>query len=191
VQITLTHIYRRPSRYGHHVAGPPLRGAIDAALVYPSAPHVIHVRLVRDRARVAYSQLAHVYATIVTVDRNRFRLRLFKHLRLVRSYPIAVGMIGLSTPAGLYHVQEREVNPSWHVPNAPWAGALAGQTIPPGPSDPLVARWLGLGGGVGIHGTNEPFSIGSRASHGCIRMLPADVIQLYPRVPLGTPVYIR
>ncbi len=131
------------------------------------------------------------YATVVTIDRDHFRLRLFKQFHVVASYPIAVGMAGLETPTGIYHVQEREVNPSWHVPNSPWAGSLAGQTIPPGPNDPIVARWLGLGGGVGIHGTNEPFSIGSRASHGCIRMLVPDVFALYPRVPLGTTVYIR
>ena len=85
---------------------------------------------------------------MVTVDRNHFRLRLFKRLRIAASYPIAVGRAGLETPAGIYHVQERQVNPSWHVPNASWAGSLAGQVIPPGPNDPIVARWLGLGGGV-------------------------------------------
>ncbi len=78
------------------------------------------------------------------------------------------------------------------MPNSPWAGSLQGQVIPGGaPNNPLKARWLGVNGSVGIHGTAEEWSIGSRASHGCIRMRVADVVDLYPRVPLGTPVLIK
>ena len=66
------------------------------------------------------------------------------------------------------------------------------ETVPGGSSEnPLKARWMGIVNGVGIHGTGEPGSIGSRASHGCIRMTVPDVIDLYPRVPVGTPVLIR
>ena len=62
----------------------------------------------------------------------------------------------------------------------------------PGAADnPLKARWLGIVSGVGIHGTADEAWIGTRASHGCIRMRVADVIDLYPRVPVGTPVLIR
>jgi lipoprotein-anchoring transpeptidase ErfK/SrfK len=110
----------------------------------------------------------------------------------VKTYSIAVGMAGLETPAGIRQVLEKQVNPAWHVPNSPWAGSLAGQTIPASdPRDPIKARWLGLGDGVGIHGTAEDWSIGTRASHGCIRMHVSDVINLYPRVPVGTPVLIH
>ena len=56
--------------------------------------------------------------------------------------------------------------------------------------NPLKARWMGIVNGVGIHGTGAPGSIGTRASHGCIRMTVPDVIDLYPRVPVGTPVLI-
>ena len=78
------------------------------------------------------------------------------------------------------------------MPNSAWAGSLAGQVIPGGaPNNPLKARWLGIANGVGIHGTAEDWSIGTRASHGCIRMHVSDVIDLYPRVPVGTPVLIR
>jgi lipoprotein-anchoring transpeptidase ErfK/SrfK len=130
--------------------------------------------------------------TILTIDRRGFRLRLFKHLHYARSYGIAVGRSGLETPAGLYRIQNKQVNPAWHVPNSPWAGSLAGQTVPGGsPDNPLRARWMGIAGGVGIHGTNEPWSIGSAASHGCIRMRVPDVIDLYGRVPVGAPVLIR
>jgi lipoprotein-anchoring transpeptidase ErfK/SrfK len=191
VKITLLRIYRLPGRTGYRIDESAVAGAIDAALDTPGAPRVFHLRLTPTRPRIGLGQLPGAYPTVVTIDRGHFRLRLFKRLAMVKSYGIAVGRSGLETPTGLYHVEERQVNPSWHVPNSAWAGALAGRTIPPGPDDPIVARWLGLGGGVGIHGTNEPFSIGSAASHGCIRMLVSDVIALYPRVPLGTPVFIR
>jgi lipoprotein-anchoring transpeptidase ErfK/SrfK len=83
-----------------------------------------------------------------------------------------------------------QVNPSWHVPNSSWAGSLAGRVIPPGPDDPLKARWLGFNGGAGIHGTAESGSLGSAASHGCIRMGIPDVIALYKHMHVGDPVYI-
>ena len=83
-----------------------------------------------------------------------------------------------------------QVNPSWHVPNSSWAGALAGKVIPPGPDDPIKARWIGFNGGAGIHGTAEDSSIGTAASHGCIRMHIADVIDLYKQVSVGAPVYV-
>jgi lipoprotein-anchoring transpeptidase ErfK/SrfK len=144
----------------------------------------------RTDPKVATRQLAARYPTVITVDRAAFQLRLWKDLRLSKSYTIAVGMAGLETPAGLYHIQDKEVNPSWHVPNSAWAGSLAGQTIPPGPADPIKARWMGIYNGAGIHGTEELGSLGSAASHGCIRMAIPDVIALYDRTPLGTPVYI-
>jgi lipoprotein-anchoring transpeptidase ErfK/SrfK len=99
-------------------------------------------------------------------------------------------MEGLETPEGLYHIQEKQVNPSWHVPNSSWAGELAGQVIPPGPEDPIKARWLGIFEGAGIHGTEETWSLGQAASHGCVRMSIPDVIELYPQVEVGTPIYI-
>jgi lipoprotein-anchoring transpeptidase ErfK/SrfK len=131
------------------------------------------------------------YGTIVTVDQRHFRLRLFKRLRFVKSYPVAVGQPAYPTPKGLFSITSKAVNPTWHVPDSPWAGALRNETVPGGSSaNPLKARWLGIVNGVGIHGTAETGSIGSRASHGCVRMRVSDVIDLYPRVPLGSPVLI-
>lgn len=87
--------------------------------------------------------------------------------------------------------QNKQVNPAWHVPNSPWAGALAGTAIPGGiPSNPLKARWLGVSGAAGVHGTADRASMGSFASHGCIRMLVEDVEQLYDEVSVGTPILI-
>ena len=192
IKITVRHIFREHSRNGRVLPIKATRAAIDAQLDDPAAPRNVHVRLRTARPKVTFADLARVYNTVVTIDRQNFKLRLFKGLKFRKSYGIAVGMAGLDTPAGRYAIQNKQVNPAWHVPNSAWAGSLAGQVIPGGaPNNPLRARWLGIAAGVGIHGTAEDWSIGSRASHGCIRMHVGDVIDLYRRVPVGTPVLIR
>jgi len=125
------------------------------------------------------------------VNRSAFQLSVYKDLKLVKTYGIAVGQVGLETPAGLYHIQNKAVNPAWTVPNSAWAGDLAGTVVPGGTAEnPLKARWMGIFDGAGIHGTDASGSIGSAASHGCIRMLIPDVIELYDQVPVGAPIYI-
>ncbi|MGZ8632286.1 MAG: L,D-transpeptidase, partial [Solirubrobacteraceae bacterium] len=116
----------------------------------------------------------------------------FDHLKPSLTFPIAVGRQGLETPPGLYDVQWKQTNPSWYVPNSAWAGKLAGTVVPPGPGDPIKARWMAFNGGAGIHGIDpsEYGSIGHDASHGCVRMRIPDVISLYARTPVGTPVYV-
>lgn len=178
-----------PSRNGRAVDDAAFRRALRAALIDPTASRVtVPTRVVRPR--VPTSALGRKYPSFLLIDREHFRLRLFRHLKLARTYPIAVGMQGLATPAGLYRIDDREVDPPWHVPQSAWAGSLAGKTIPPGPSDPIKARWLGFYDGAGIHGTDELSSIGHAASHGCVRMAIPDVIALFPLVPLGTPIYV-
>ncbi|MGB2712121.1 MAG: L,D-transpeptidase, partial [Conexibacter sp.] len=139
---------------------------------------------------VTTDELAGEYGTVITVDRANFRLRLWKRLKLVKTYRIAVGQVGLETPAGLYHIQNKQIDPVWNVPDSEWAGDLAGKTIPPGPENPLKARWMGIYNGAGIHGTDAIDSLGSAASHGCVRMAVPDVIDLYDRTPVGAAVYI-
>jgi hypothetical protein len=156
-------------------------------------PASLHVALVPTRVlrpHVSLARLAYKYGTYITIDRSAFTLRLWKNLQLARTYRIAVGRQGLETPAGEYEINDRQVNPSWHVPNSAWAGDLAGRVIPPGPDDPIKARWMGFYNGAGIHGTDEVSSIGTAASHGCIRMTIPDVESLYPLVPLHTPIYV-
>ena len=121
------------------------------------------------------SSLERRYRTMILVSRETFTLRLFKRLKLVKTYRIAVGRAGLETPAGFYEINDKQVNPSWHVPLSAWAGPLAGQIIPPGPADPIKSRWLGFYNGAGIHGTADTWSLGSAASHGCVRMAIPDV----------------
>lgn len=79
----------------------------------------------------------------------------------------------------------------WNVPDSPWAGKLAGKTIPAGdPRNALVARWIGFDGAVGFHGTKSLGSLGRAASRGCVRMSRADVIALFGQVDVGTPVVV-
>ena len=78
------------------------------------------------------------------------------------------------------------------MPNSRWAGELAGSTVAGGSAaNPLKARWMGIYNGAGIHGTDDTGSIGSSASHGCVRMLIPDVVELFDQVEVGTPIYIN
>jgi lipoprotein-anchoring transpeptidase ErfK/SrfK len=183
---------RVDAKYGVRMDEGNLEAKIENALRQPAAAvRTVHARVKKVDAKVTTAELAKKYPVVVTVDRANFRLRLFKKLKMVKQYGIAVGMVGLETPAGLYHVQNKAINPAWSVPNSPWAGSLAGTVVPGGtPQNPLKARWLGIYNGAGIHGTDATGSIGSNASHGCIRMLIPDVIELYDQVPVGAPVYI-
>ena len=192
LRITLRRMIRRRSYGGRKLVEYRLRAAIARALRDPKARRALTARRRRVKAAVTYHDLARRNPTVLTIDRRGFRLRLFKRLRYDRSYPIAVGAAGHDTPAGLFRITSKQVNPAWHAPNRPWAGSYAGRTVPGGaPDNPLRARWLGITSGVGIHGTAEPWTIGSRASHGCIRMRVPDVIDLYRRVPIGAPALIR
>jgi lipoprotein-anchoring transpeptidase ErfK/SrfK len=167
-----------------------LEQEIRTALASPGKSRDFKPQAKIEPASVHLSALAKKYPTVVVVDRKKYKLTLYKNLKVAQTYGVAVGQAGLETPAGQYQIHNKEINPTWHVPDSKWAGKLAGKVIPPGPDNPLVARWLGIQDGIGIHGTNESNSIGSSASHGCIRMRPADVIKLYPEVPIGATVYI-
>src|SRR6266571_2435361 len=162
-----------------------LRNLIGHALVSRHARRVIVVPTRIVQPKVTTAVLRRKTPSYITIDRGAFTLRVYQNLKLVRSYPIAVGQAGLQTPAGRYNIQDKQVNPSWHVPNSAWAGALAGRVIPPGPQDPIKARWMGVNGGAGIHGTDDVGSLGSAASHGCIRMAIPDVEALFDKVEVG------
>ena len=168
-----------------------LQDAVNDELEHPTPDRIVEARVTKTKPKVGVDDLAGKYPIVVAVDRGNFKLRVYKKLKLIETYPIAVGQVGLETPAGLYHVQNKAVNPAWSVPKAAWAGDLAGTVVPGGtPQNPLKARWLGIFAGAGIHGTDAEGSIGTAASHGCIRMRIPDVVELYPQVPVNAPVYI-
>jgi lipoprotein-anchoring transpeptidase ErfK/SrfK len=180
-----------PSHTGLRVKYNSLAREVEKTLLTPGRNAPVRVRTRVVQPKVTTEQLAAKYPAVIIVNRSAFKLTFYKNLKLKKTYGIAVGKVGLETPAGLYSVQNKAVNPAWHVPNSDWAGDLAGKVIPgDDPSNPIKARWMGIYDGAGIHGTSDDGSIGSAASHGCIRMHIPDVEELYDQVPVGAPVYI-
>jgi len=165
-------------------------GLVRKALLDPSANHQVSAYTTKIQPAETTAQVKKKYGTVLVANRSAFKLTLYKNLKVVKTYGISVGKAGHDTPAGQYSIANKAENPSWHVPNSAWAGDLAGTVVPPGPSNPIKARWLGIYDGVGIHGTSDDASIGTNASHGCLRMHVPDVIDLFPRVPVETPIYI-
>lgn len=102
----------------------------------------------------------------------------------IRMYPVAPGKPDSPTPQGRRKVVDMEMNPTWIDPDNP------GVEIPSGPDCPLGYRWIGIGGNYGIHGTNVDSSIGTYASHGCVRMWEKDVEDLFAHIVKGIPVDI-
>jgi lipoprotein-anchoring transpeptidase ErfK/SrfK len=180
-----------PSKDGVEVLKSALITSVDQALVHATARRTFKLPTRVLHPKVTTRELEKRYRVFLAVSRSRAELRYFVKEKLVKTYQVAIGRIGFETPAGLYEIRSKAVNPAWYVPKEAWAGDLAGKVIPPGdPENPLKARWMGFWDGAGIHGTAEASSIGSAASHGCIRMTVHDVIDLYARVPLHTPLYI-
>ncbi|HYF25113.1 MAG TPA: L,D-transpeptidase/peptidoglycan binding protein [Baekduia sp.] len=191
VRFTASGPQRRPGRTGLAVEASKLHADLRAAIVSATAPRRFVAQTRKVEPKVATEDLEDKYDTVLYVNRGAFKLTLYKRLKPVKTYGVAVGQVGLETPAGLYRIQNKAVNPAWTVPDSDWAGELAGRVIPGGvPENPLKARWLGVYDGVGVHGTSDEGSIGTNASHGCIRMRVAEIIELYPKVPVGAPIYI-
>ena len=168
-----------------------LTRAIKRVLVDPAADRNVRVRTKVLKPRVTTAELPEKYPYFIAISRPDRKLRLFRNLTLAKVYEVAIGAAGFDTPTGLHRIESKAADPAWYVPNRPWAGKLAGKVIPAGdPRNPIAARWMGFYEGAGIHGTYDPGSIGTAASHGCIRMRIPDVVDLYDRVPLHTPIYI-
>jgi lipoprotein-anchoring transpeptidase ErfK/SrfK len=108
------------------------------------------------------------------------KLAVMEGNRVVRVFETAVGAPKSPSPTGSFKIVERVVDPTWYG---------KGKIVKPGKNNPVGTRWLGLSiKGYGIHGTNEPGSIGHNASHGCIRLRNRDVEQLFEMVQVGDPV---
>lgn len=128
------------------------------------------------------------YAIVVRLE--DFMLDLYRGLDIDRNYAVGVGALRFPTPPGAYYVRSKAKNPTWRNPGSAWARSMPSY-IAPGPRNPLGTRALRLDrGALVIHGTPQPWTIGHRSSHGCIRMKRPDVEQLYDIVPEGTPVFI-
>ncbi len=180
-----------PGKPGRTLREDEVRDRVVEQVESPGVEKAISAGVDETKPEITTNELAKAYPTFITVSQSEYKLRLFKNLKLVKSYDVAVGGGGYYTPTGLFSIQDKQYNPTWNVPTSSWAGDLAGQSIPPGPSNPLKARWMGIYNGAGIHGTDDTGSIGSSASHGCVRMLIPDVVELFDQVEVGTPIYIN
>ena len=115
---------------------------------------------------------------------------------VVKTYAVSIGRMDWETPLGLTQILSKTEDPSWTPPQsireeAEADGSPLPEVIPPGPDNPLGKYALRLArAGYLIHGTNKPFGVGMRVTHGCIRMYPEDIALLYPEVPVGTAVQI-
>jgi lipoprotein-anchoring transpeptidase ErfK/SrfK len=192
------------------------RAAVDATLTFPGARPRIRddrsgrklnaasltqriVATLRANSRLPVRVRTQTIAPHVTADsfqesivinRSANRLYLYDGAKVKRTFAVATGQSIYPTPRGLWHIVVMWKNPWWYPPvQDSWAKGL--KPVPPGPSNPLGTRWMGLNApGVGIHGTDEPGSIGYSASHGCIRMQVPDAEWLFNQVDVGTTVYI-
>jgi lipoprotein-anchoring transpeptidase ErfK/SrfK len=192
LRFAVTRLKIRPGRDGYDIDRDGLRERIERALEDPRAPRLLRAKRLTIPPEVRRNDLRDRERTVVTVHRRGFRVRVFKGLRRVASYPVAVGMPGHATPRGRFRITSKAVDPAWSAPDKPWAGAYRDEVVPGGSADnPLKARWLGIADGVGIHGTAATWSLGRRASHGCIRMAVAAVKRVYRLVPLGATVLIK
>lgn len=146
-------------------------------------PVTVPVRVTTPRAPTVPERL-------IVIRRGSNRLVLYHGTKLVRSFAVATGQPSYPTPLGAFRIVVMAKNPTWYPPTQDdWAKGL--EPVPPGPGNPLGTRWLGISApGIGIHGTDDPASIGYSASHGCIRMHVPDAEWLFAHVAIGTPVYI-
>ncbi|HEY5468456.1 MAG TPA: L,D-transpeptidase family protein [Coriobacteriia bacterium] len=137
----------------------------------------------------AKTTTANIGKTILVVLHER-KVYLYKNTKLEKSYRCAIGMSAHPTPKGLFKVIAKSAHPAWHNPGSAWAKGMPSY-IKPGYYNPLGLRALYLNAsGIRIHGTAKTWSMGHAASHGCIRLTNHNVLDIYPRVPVGTPVYI-
>jgi hypothetical protein len=116
----------------------------------------------------------------VVVSLEDRKLALVENGQVKKIYPVAIGKPSTPSPVGTFAIVRRVANPTYHH---------NGKTVLPGPDNPVGTRWMGWSKqGYGIHGTNEPRSIGKAASHGCVRMSKADLEELYEQVAVGDTV---
>ena len=172
-------------RHGRRLAEKAARAALLAAIEGGTASVEMPVKKLKPK--VTGNKLGHTI--VVRISENR--LYLYEGLKLEKTYRVATGEPGYPTPKGTWTIWHKAENPTWINPAPDGWGAGMPKTIPGGPNNPLGTRALYLDApGIRIHGTSNPGSIGSYASHGCIRMTMPEVEELYPMIEIGTKVLI-
>lgn len=147
------------------------------------------IPLVAESPLATLEQLGYV----VAISKGERLLRLYAPVagkaKAVLKFKVALGAPAFPTPAGTFTIVTMQKDPWWYPPASDWA--KDSEPVPPGPSNPLGTRWMGFDRQeIGIHGTPDSGSLGSYASHGCIRMLIESAERLYRLVNVGTPVVV-
>ncbi|MDH5224343.1 MAG: L,D-transpeptidase/peptidoglycan binding protein, partial [Actinomycetota bacterium] len=163
------------------------RASVRAAL---KAGGVTKIRLPVLAVKPEVTQKNMPRTIVVRVDENK--LYLYDGFDVIRTWSVATAMPGWTTPQGDWNLYRKAVNPTWYNPALDSWGADLPAVVPGGPSAPMGTRalYITAPGLIRIHGTPADSSIGSYASHGCIRMHNAEVEQLYPMVDVGTRVIV-
>jgi lipoprotein-anchoring transpeptidase ErfK/SrfK len=139
---------------------------------------------------------------LIVVDRERHTLDFYKWRVRYREYwlrytfPVTVGKVGSETPHGLYFVQAKTRTPDWKVPeDDDYSQDLWGHIYKFGePGNPFEGGFISLSGeesGIGLHGTTFDPMVGTASSHGCVRMRTPDLLKIYDKCEIGTPVYLH
>jgi lipoprotein-anchoring transpeptidase ErfK/SrfK len=174
-----------PSVTGLRIEQGPTTALLDEELVHGTrTPIAVPAKVTQPAATQT------MIGPVIVVRRGSNLLTLYNGAHYVRQFHVATGQAIYPTPLGQFKIVVKWVNPTWYPPTQDaWAKGL--KPVPPGPDNPLGTRWMGLSApGVGIHGTDEPASIGYSESHGCIRMLVPQAEWLFAHVTVGTPVFI-
>jgi lipoprotein-anchoring transpeptidase ErfK/SrfK len=163
-------------------------GVYDAATA--KAVRTMQKRLNQGVTSLAAPDVVAALTGRIVVDQTKLRLYFYLYGKLKFVFPVATGQPAWPTPDGTFHIVVMSKDPTWIPPDSPWAKGL--EPVPAGPGNPLGTRWMGTSApGVGIHGCPEDWSIGTHASHGCIRMHIRDAETLYEYVKVGMPVTIH
>lgn len=163
-----------------------LAGAFESEAALASGDREVTIPVDKLKPKVT----ADSFGKTIVVDLSQRRVRLFDGAKLEVTYRCAIGTPSYPTPRGHFEIVQKRFMPTWVNPGSAWAKDMP-RSIPPGPSNPLGTRALNLSAsGIRFHGTNKIYSVGTAASHGCMRMLRRDIEDFYPRVEVGTQVYI-
>jgi lipoprotein-anchoring transpeptidase ErfK/SrfK len=180
-------VVKRHARAGHRLDLAASAGLLTAAL-RPGGPSAVTLPLTPIAPRTGDADLGYR----IVIDKTSNTLDFYQGFRVLRHYDVATARTGFVTPSGTWRIAYKEVNPTWHNPAPDGWGKGEPLVIPPGPDNPLGTRAMALNAsGIFIHGSPADGSIGSHASHGCIRMHIWQAEELYPLVPVGTPVLIH
>jgi lipoprotein-anchoring transpeptidase ErfK/SrfK len=181
----------KPSVYGAKVDQVGTAQRISDALQADNAlaveSRVVTIPITASKPHVVES----MFKKTLIVSLSQHKVRLYSGAKLEKTYPVAIGTAQYPTPPGDWKIVEKRYLPTWTNPGSAWAKSMP-PFIGPGPGNPLGTRALNLSAdGIRFHGTNNIGSVGTAASHGCMRMYMPDIEDMYPRVPVNTPVFIR